>query len=152
MDKQIQKLIKDLKNCAKDILAELGSGWKEEIFQKAMEVALRDRGIMYESQRPLPISFSGHIIGEVYPDLIVWLKEDGKKLAFIVELKSEPGLKEEFTVQAQRYIKELTKQAREDETIYPKALLINFIREQTSVKLKDGFEDLGGIQTIEVEA
>lgn len=150
MEKQVKDLIKTVKVCAQAILAELGPGWKEDIFQNAMEVALRDRGIMYETQRTLPISFSGHVIGEVYPDLVIWLKNNGKKIGLVVELKAEPGLKEEFTVQAKRYIKELRKQLRNGETIYPKALLINFIKEQTSVKLKEGFEDLGGIQVLEV--
>lgn len=152
MEKQEENLIKVIKGCAKAILAELGPGWKEDIFQNAMEVALRDRGIMYETQRTLPISFSGHVIGEVYPDLVVWLKDNGKKVGLVVELKAEPGLKEEFTVQAKRYIKELRKQVRGGESIYSKALLVNFIREQNSVKLKEGFEDLGGIQVLEVSA
>src|SRR3989338_11459058 len=115
-----------------------------------MEVALRDKVIMYETQRTLPISFSGHVIGEVYPDLVVWLKDNGKKVALVVELKAEPGIKEEFTVQAKRYIKELRKQVKKDEKVHTTALLINFIREQNSVKLKEGFEDLGGIQVLEV--
>ena len=150
MEKQVKNLIKTIKACAVAILKELGPGWKEDIFQNAMEVALRDKGIMYETQRTLPISFSGHVIGEVYPDLVVWLKNNGKKIGLVVELKAEPGIKEEFTVQAKRYIKELKKQVQNNETIYPKALLINFIREQNSVKLKEGFEDLGGIQVLEV--
>ena len=150
MEKQVKNLIKTIKACAVAILKELGPGWKEDIFQNAMEVALRDKGIMYETQRTLPISFSGHVIGEVYPDLVVWLKNNGKKIGLVVELKAEPGIKEEFTVQAKRYIKELKKQVQSSETIYPKALLINFIREQNSVKLKEGFEDLGGIQVLEV--
>jgi len=152
MEKQVKNLIKTIKACAVAILKELGPGWKEDIFQNAMEVALRDKGIMYETQRTLPISFSGHVIGEVYPDLVVWLKNNGKKIGLVVELKAEPGIKEEFTVQAKRYIKELKKQVQSSETIYPKALLINFIREQNSVKLKEGFEDLGGIQILEVKA
>ena len=150
MENQVKDLIKIIKTCAKTILDELGPGWKEDIFQNAMEVALRDKGIMYETQRTLPISFSGHVIGEVYPDLVVWLKNDGKKVGLVVDLKAEAGIKEEFTVQAKRYIKELKKQVRGGESIYPKALLINFIREQNSVKLKEGFEDLGGIQVLEV--
>ena len=150
MEKQVKNLIKTIKACAVAILKELGPGWKEDIFQNAMEVALRDKGIMYETQRTLPISFSGHVIGEVYPDLVVWLKENGKKVALVVELKAEPGIKEEFTVQAKRYIKELRKQVKKDEKVHTTALLINFIREQNSVKLKEGFEDLGGIQVLEV--
>jgi len=73
MEQKIQELIKEIKKCSQEILGELGPGWKEDIYQKAMEVGLRDRGIMYETQRTLPITFSGHVIGEVYPDLVVWL-------------------------------------------------------------------------------
>jgi len=72
-------------------------------------------------------------------------------MALVIELKSEAGIKEEFTVQTQRYIKELRKQVKQDEEVYPTALLINFIKEQNSVRLKEGFEDLGGIQVLEVE-
>src|SRR3989304_3771323 len=128
MEKQVKNLIKTIKACAVAILKELGPGWKEDIFQNAMEVALRDKGIMYETQRTLPISFSGHVIGEVYPDLVVWLKNDGKKIGLVVELKAEPGIKEEFTVQAKRYIKELKKQVRGGESIYPKITLLDLSR------------------------
>lgn len=152
MEKQITDLIKTIKDCAISVLAELGPGWKEDMYQRAMEVALRDHGIMYETQRTLPITYAGHVIGEAYPDLVVWIKNKDNKTALIVELKSEPGIKEEFTVQAQRYIKELTKQMRGSEKLYPKALLLNFIREQNSVKVKEGFEDLNGIQIMEVSA
>src|SRR3990167_2114530 len=110
MDKKINDLIKILKDCSKQVIDELGAGWQEIIYQTAMEVALRDRGIMYETQRILPITFAGHIIGESIPDLVVWHKENGNKLAIVVELKSEPGIKEEFQVQVERYIKELRKQ------------------------------------------
>ena len=41
MEKQIEELITTLKACAKRVYTELGPGWKEEIYQKAMEVALR---------------------------------------------------------------------------------------------------------------
>ncbi len=152
MDKAVGELIKTLKGCACTILEELGSGWKEEIYQKAMEVALRDGGIMYETQRTLPITFSGHVIGEVYPDLVVWLKDNGNKVALIVELKSEAGIKEEFQVQVERYIKELRKQVQQNESVHPTGILINFIKEANSAKIHDGFEDLSGIQVLEITA
>lgn len=39
-----------------------------------MEVALRERGIEYEEQRPLPVTFLGKVVGEGYSDLLVWLR------------------------------------------------------------------------------
>ncbi len=152
MEKQIKELIKTIKECASQILEELGPGWKEEIYQKAMEVALRDRGIMYETQRILPITFAGHVIGDSIPDLVVWIKDIGSKTAILVELKSEAGIKEEFQVQVERYIKELRKQLQPNETVHPTGVLINFIKEANSVKIQDGFENLNGIQVMEVTA
>ena len=149
MEKQIEELINTIKECSKSILEELGPGWKEDIYQNAMEVALRDKGIMYENQRPLPITYSGHVIGDVIPDLVVWLKENGHKIALVVELKSEPGIKEEFQVQVERYIKELRKQVKQDETVWAKGILINFIKEANNTKIQEGFEDLSGIQCLE---
>lgn len=150
MGTRIEELIRTIKESATSILTELGPGWKEDIFQNAMEVALRDKGIMYETQRALPITYAGHVIGEVYPDLVVWLKEDGKKTALIVELKSESGIKEEFQVQVERYIHELRKQVKGNETVHPTGLLVNFIKEANNSKITDGFEDLSGIQCLEV--
>jgi GxxExxY protein len=152
MEKQIEELIHLIKTCAKNILAELGPGWNEAIYQKAMEVALRDHGVMYETQRILPITYNGHVIGESIPNLVVWLKMNGNKLALIVELKSESGIKEEFPVQVERYIHELRKQIRPNEQVHPTGLLINFIKEANNNKIKEGFEDLNGIQCLEVSA
>lgn len=151
MEKDIKNLIKIIKESAISVLEELGPGWIEVIYQKAMEVSLRDKGIMYETQRILPITFAGHVIGESIPDLVVWLKNDGKKIAVIVELKSDSAIKEEFPVQVSKYIKELRKQLGKNEEVYPTGILINFIKEANSKKITDGFEDLGGIQVCEVE-
>jgi len=74
MQKEIENLIEKVKECAKEVYQELGSGWPESVYQNAMEVALREKGITYESQRILPISFKGHIVGESKPDLIIWWK------------------------------------------------------------------------------
>lgn len=150
MDEQIRQLIAVIKECASSILTELGPGWREDIYQHAMEVALRDKGIMYENQRPLPITYNGHVIGDVIPDLVVWLKNDGQKVALVVELKSEPGIREEFRVQVERYIKELRKQIREDETVFPTGVLINFIKEASSRRMDSGFDEFNGVQALEI--
>ena len=74
MQKEIENLIEKAKGCAKEVYQELGSGWPECVHQNAMEVVLREKGINYESQRILPISFKGHIVGESKPDLVIWWK------------------------------------------------------------------------------
>jgi GxxExxY protein len=150
MEKEIKKLINQVKEAAKDVYEQLGNGWKEEIYQKAMEVALRERGISYETQRMLPITYADHVIGDAIPDLVVWFKNNGKKLAIVIDLKWEPGIKDEHRYQVQKYIQELKKQVRKNEEVYSTGFVINFIKESTSQKLKDGVEELGGVQVLEV--
>ena len=153
MDKKIKSLIKTLKKCAGEIMEELGPGWKEDIYQKALEVSLRHKNIMYETQRILPITFSDHVIGESIPDLVIWIPVGKKRVAFVVDLKADTNLKEEHEVQVQRYIKELRKQVHsKDQVVYKKGLVINFIKEATGKKIEDGFEEFDGVQVLEVKA
>lgn len=79
MEKGIKELINELKECAARVYEELGAGWEEDIYQKAMEVALREKGIKYEAQRTLPITFNGYVVGRGAPDLIVWYTKGKKK-------------------------------------------------------------------------
>lgn len=152
MEKQVRKLVAAVKESARQVLKGLGAGWQEVIYQKAMEVALRERGITYETQRILPITFADHVIGESIPDLVIWLETDKKRVAVVVDLKADTGIKEEHQVQVERYIRELRKQVQKDEEVYPRGLVINFVKEATGVKLEEGFEELDGIQILEVKA
>jgi hypothetical protein len=48
MKKEIENLIEKVKECAKEVYQELESGWEEDVYQKAIEVALREKGIKKE--------------------------------------------------------------------------------------------------------
>ena len=141
MKKEIKKLIEKVKICAKEIYDELGEGWPEGIYQKAMEVALREKGISYETQRILPVSFKGHVVGESKPDLVVWLKQKNKKrLGIVIDLKWEPYFKENHRTQIIKYIKELKKQVKKNEEVFDTGFVINFVKEGRSKKLKSKSE------------
>lgn len=146
----LEEVINSIKECAKEVYAELGGGWQEAIYQGAMEVALRHKGLMYETQRNLPITFKGHVVGESKPDLVIWNKQGDKNLAIVVDLKADNGLKEENEVQVQRYIQELKKQVHKNEGVFEKGFVVNFVREKNTKTLQEGFEDLGGVQILEV--
>jgi len=104
LNPKIRKLINIVKNCARDVYEELGSGWPEKVYQQAMEVALREKGIDYEDQRILPISYREHIVGEGIPDLVIWTNNDNKRLAIVTDLKWEPYVKEDHRAQVSKYI------------------------------------------------
>ena len=86
--------IKKIEQIAKDVYKKLGSGFSEEVYDKAMQVGLRMAKIKYESQKVVELKYKDHYVGEGYPDIIAHF--DGRKI--IIELKAvggELGLPEE---------------------------------------------------------
>lgn len=137
MQKEVENLIRKVKGCAKEVYEELGEGWPECVYQEAMEVALRERRISYETQRILPISFKGHIVGESKPDLVVWLQKPKKRVAIVIDLKWEPYFKQDHRTQIVKYIQELKKQIKKNEEVFDTGFIINFVKEGGSKKIVD---------------
>ena len=150
MEKETKKIIEKVKKCAKEVYKELGAGWNEKVYQQALEVALREKGIDYEDQRVLPISFKGHVVGEGIPDLVIWLNKGKKRIAIVIDLKWEPYVKEDHRWQVKKYIQELKKQVRPNETVFNTGFVINFTKESAR-KIGDGVEKVGGVQILNVE-
>jgi GxxExxY protein len=87
---------------AQDVYRSLGSGFSEDVYDRAMQVGLRLAGIRHESQKVVELKYKDHCVGEGYPDLLVHL--DNQKV--VVELKavaSELGACEEQ--QLRNYLK-----------------------------------------------
>lgn len=150
MEKEIKKLINVVKKCAREVYQELGSGWPENVYQQALEVALREKRIDYEDQRVLPISFKKHVVGEGKPDLIIWLNQKKKRIAIVVDLKWEPYVKEDHRWQIKKYLQELKKQVKPNEEVYNTGFVINFTRGKAN-RIEDGIEEVGGVQILNVE-
>jgi len=106
--------IEKVKAIARDVYRSLGSGFSEDVYDKAMQVGLRLAGINYESQKVIELKYKDHHVGEGYPDLVVRLGRE----RLIIELKavgSEMGSAEEQ--QLRNYMKILS---------INRGLLINF--------------------------
>jgi len=113
-NQKLKKVIGQLKKLADEVYRELGSGFDERVYQKAMEVGLRLAKIRYENQKVVELKFKNHYVGEGYPDLV--LDINGVKL--VLELKAVVGKlggKEEAQIRS--YMKILK---------IPYGLLINF--------------------------
>lgn len=109
-------MIDKIKKIAEDVFETLGSGYSEEVYEKAMEVGLRLAKIPYENQRVLPIFYKNFAVGTSKPDLIVKDTNGGEKIIFELKATSTPtGMKEE--VQLQKYLHILKMK---------KGILINF--------------------------
>ncbi|BAC08183.1 GxxExxY protein [Thermosynechococcus vestitus] len=93
-----------IQEIAEDIFQELGSGFSEAIYQKAFEVALRERQIEYEEQRKVPIFFHGYFVGEAIPDLII---RDNDQAVVVVELKAVQNIGDKEVKQVKKYMETL---------------------------------------------
>ena len=81
-----------------EVSRELGYGFLESVYEKAVVIVLRQKGLSVQSQVPLSVSFRGDIVGEFYADIMV---ED----KVIVELKSSKSLVPEHQAQLINYLK-----------------------------------------------
>jgi len=60
---------------------QLGPGFLESIYQKALEIELTKRGIPYEAQKRVTVRYDGQAVGEHVLDLLVYSR-------IVVELKA----------------------------------------------------------------
>lgn len=81
-----------------EVSRELGAGFLESVYEKALMIALRDKGLRVEAQAPLTVKFRGVVVGEFFADMSV----DDK---LIIELKSVSALRPEHQAQVINYLK-----------------------------------------------
>ena len=81
-----------------DVSNELGAGFLESVYEKALLIALTDRGLMAQSQAPLKVRFRDQVVGDFYADIIV----EG---SVILELKAVKNLAPEHQAQIINYLK-----------------------------------------------
>ena len=83
--------------CAFEVTNEIGSGFLESVYERAMMIALSDAGLSVQSQKPVKVLFRGKPVGDFYADLVVEEK-------VIVELKSVKALIPEHEAQTINYL------------------------------------------------
>jgi GxxExxY protein len=77
---------------------ELGAGFVESVYQNALAIVLREKGLQVDCEYPSSVSFHGQTIGSFYADLFVEEK-------VIVELKAVSALTDGHKAQIINYLK-----------------------------------------------
>jgi GxxExxY protein len=93
-----------------EVSNELGIGFLESVYEKALLIALRDRGLKAESQVAVRVSFRNQAVGEFFADIVI---ED----QIIIELKAVRGIAVEHVAQVLNYLRATGKEV---------GLLVNF--------------------------
>jgi GxxExxY protein len=80
-----------------EVMNELGIGFLESIYHRALEIALRQNGFHVQSEVPIQVSFRGTNVGNFKADLIVDQK-------IIVEVKATEQIIGEYKAQVINYL------------------------------------------------
>ena len=107
---ELEELTHKIIGAAYQVFNQLGFGFLESVYQKAVVIELGRSDLDVEAEKPLKVYYGDQIVGDFYVDLFV---ED----EIIVELKSVQNLSKEHEVQLVNYLNGLKKEI---------GLLINF--------------------------
>ena len=105
---------------AYQVFNQLGFGFLESVYKKAMILELSGNNLKVEAEKPLKVYYNNQVVGDFYIDLFV-------ENTVIVELKSVRNLLTEHEVQLVNYLNGLKKDI---------GLLINFNLSGVEVKRK----------------
>jgi len=117
---EYEELTHKIIGCAYRVFNQLGFGFLESVYRKAMVIELIKKHLKVEPEKSLKVYYDNQIVGDFYIDLFV---ED----TIVVELKSAQNLAKEHEVQLVNYLNGLKKEI---------GLLINFGPSGVDVKRK----------------
>ena len=117
---EYEELTHKIIGSAYQIYNELGFGFLESVYKKAMMIELAKQNLKVEEEKSLEVYYDDQVVGLFYVDLFVEEK-------ILVELKSVQNLAKEHEVQLVNYLTGLQKEI---------GLLINFGPSGVEVKRK----------------
>ncbi len=94
-----EDLTYQLNGAAIDVNKALGCGFLEKVYQEAFAIALAERGIKFQREKKIPISFHGHELSTPY--ICDFMVED----KIIVELKAVKPIEDIHKAQLLNYLR-----------------------------------------------
>ena len=96
----------------------LGAGFLEKVYENALLLELKERGLEAESQLPIKVKYKGETVGDYLADIVVENK-------VILELKAVESLQKIHEAQLLNYLRA---------TGYKLGLLVNFTYPKAEIK------------------
>ncbi|MFH0989231.1 MAG: GxxExxY protein [bacterium] len=93
-----EEITKTIIGSAFEVINELGAGFLESVYEKAMRIALEQKGLFVQAQHPIKVMFRQKCVGDFFADLYVEQK-------VVVELKAVKAIAPEHQAQIINYLK-----------------------------------------------
>ena len=119
-ERSIDLLVKEVVGLAMEVHRKLGYGFKESVYVNSLCLELAKAKIAFEHEKPIPVFYEGHVVGDFVTDLII----DGR---LIVEFKAVDTLVTAHSVQLVNYL---------SSTRIDNGLLLNFGARSLQFKTK----------------
>ena len=97
---EVEQLINIVKDAGREIYKVLGAGYNERIYEEAMAVEFRERGLKYDVEKNTEIFYKAKKVGIHRLDFILENK-------LVVELKAHPQITPSHVGQTRTYLKTL---------------------------------------------
>ena len=87
-----------IRGCVYEVFRQLGSGFLEKVYEKALRRELNLNGLRADTQVPINVQYKGEPVGEYFADLVV-------EQTVIIELKAQPQIPGASEAQLLNYLK-----------------------------------------------
>ena len=84
--------------CAQDVCRELGAGFLEVVYERALALELEEKGITFERQRQLNVYYKDKLVGQYTADIVIENK-------LIIELKAVSTFNARHKAQVLNYLR-----------------------------------------------
>jgi len=117
-DMNINEITYQINGAVFEVSRTLGAGFLEKVYENALMIELRKRGLEAESQVPIKVFYKEEAVGEYFADILVQNK-------IILELKAVENLSKLHEAQILNYLKATEIQV---------GLLVNFKHPKAEIK------------------
>lgn len=100
---ELEKLINKVIGCCIDVHKEMGPGFLESIYHRALEIRFAEKGIDFESEKEILIFFHKKFIGMHKLDFLV-------ERELVLELKTVEDIHGKYYAQVRSYLKAINKE------------------------------------------
>lgn len=84
LDPALTEVSRKVIGCAIDVHMELGPGYEESVYSKALQIEMEAQGVTFKPEFPFDVYFDEKVVGKTVADL--WVGD-----RFIVEVMARPG-------------------------------------------------------------
>ncbi len=115
---KINDLTYEINGAVFEVNRVLGPGFLEKVYENALLVELRERGLKAEQQVPIKVSYKGKVVGEYFADIAV-------ENQVILELKVVNAIQKIHEAQLLNYLRA---------TEYKVGMIVNFTYPKATIK------------------